>query len=106
MNSHRDFLFWVSLTIVCFVVALTRRVLDYSFIGYFALAYMHSRLARPFLLAGIGIYAVDKLLRAAWTELPCRTTVFENRGDSIAQVRFPKNALADFAGKHKPGQYM
>ena len=80
--------------------------LDYSFIGYFALAYMHSRLARPFLLTGIGIYAVDKLIRAAWTDLPCRTTVFENRGDSIAQVRFPKNALADFAGKHKPGQYM
>ena len=58
----------------------------YSFIGYFALAYMHTRYARPFLLVGIALYALDRLLRVVWMWLPRRTLMFRLRGDNIAQV--------------------
>jgi NAD(P)H-flavin reductase len=78
----------------------------YSFVGFFVLTYIHSRQARPFLLVGIGLYAVDKLLRLLWTALPCKTLVFRNRGENIAQVQFPKNRLTELVHKHKVGQYM
>eukprot|EP00937_MAST-01D_sp_MAST-1D-sp2_P001989 g1989.t1 len=78
----------------------------YSFIGFFALSYMHIRQAEPFLLAGIALYGVDKLIRSGSRLVPRRTLVFRNRGDSIAQVRFPKNPFTKLSGVHQVGQYM
>eukprot|EP00041_Stephanoeca_diplocostata_P006252 m.78999 g.78999 ORF g.78999 m.78999 type:complete len:290 (-) comp16261_c0_seq2:420-1289(-) len=49
---------------------------------------------------------LDKALRFVWTLLPKRTLLFGNHGDGIAQVRFPKNPIAKFVGKHRVGQYM
>ena len=77
----------------------------FAFLGFFLLAYLHSRQARPFLIGGIVLYGLDKALRFAWTWLPTRTLVFRNKGD-IAQVRFAKNPLTRLAGRHKVGQYM
>ena len=78
----------------------------YSFIGFFAFGYMHIRQARYFLLGGIALYALDKLLRSFTHFVPRRTLLFRNRGDGIAQVRFPKNPFTELAGAHKVGQYM
>ena len=78
----------------------------YLFIGFFSFAYIHAKQARPFLLASIGMYALDKFLRTIWTSLPSRTTVMRNRGDAVAQVRFPKNVLSRMMSRHKVGQYM
>ena len=58
----------------------------YAFIGFFVFAYLHVYQSRPFLLAGIIFYALDKFLRAVWTLLPRQTLLFRNRGDGIAQV--------------------
>jgi hypothetical protein len=78
----------------------------YAFVGFFAFAYAHVRQARPFLLAGIAAYTLDKLVRSLMHFVPRRTLLFRNRGDGIAQVRFPKNPFAELAGVHRVGQYM
>eukprot|EP00038_Savillea_parva_P004495 m.138613 g.138613 ORF g.138613 m.138613 type:complete len:1032 (-) comp11487_c0_seq1:152-3247(-) len=78
----------------------------YLFFGFFAFAFVHVRQARPFLAVAMGTYALDKLLRAVWTLAPRKTTLFWNRGDRTAQVRFPKNALNRLMGRHKVGQYV
>ena len=78
----------------------------YSFLGYFVLAYMHVRQARPFLMAGVGSYVVDKLLRTLWTLVPRKTIVFRPRGEGMAQVQWPKNCLSSMLGHYKVGQYM
>ena len=44
----------------------------YSFVGFFVLAFLHAREAQPFLIVGIVVYALDKLLRLLWTLLPTR----------------------------------
>ena len=58
----------------------------YSFIGYFVFAYLHAKQARPFLLVGASVYALDKLLRAVWTLIPRQTLLFVNKGEGAAQV--------------------
>eukprot|EP00457_Paulinella_chromatophora_P001159 gb/GEZN01001161.1/.p1 GENE.gb/GEZN01001161.1/~~gb/GEZN01001161.1/.p1 ORF type:complete len:665 (-),score=68.40 gb/GEZN01001161.1/:546-2540(-) len=77
----------------------------FSFLGYFALAWFHVPQCKPFLAIGVGLYILDKFLRGLWTFLPSRMVLFANKGDSIAQVRFNKNPLTRFLGKHKVGQY-
>eukprot|EP00808_Paulinella_micropora_P029589 g83441.t1 len=77
----------------------------FSFIGYFALAWMHVPQCKPFLAVGMALYALDKLLRALWTLIPHRTLVFAAKGEHITQVRFAKNPLTERLGKHKVGQY-
>ena len=62
--------------------------------------------AQPFLMAGVGAYALDKLLRVVWTLVTRKTIVFRNRGEGMAQAQFPKNPLANLMGKYKVGQYM
>lgn len=78
----------------------------YSFIGFFVLAYLHAENGRPFLIAGIAAYGLDKALRFLWTLWPRHTIVFRNRGENIAQVVLPKNAVANWLGRYKVGQYM
>jgi predicted ferric reductase len=78
----------------------------YSFAGFFAFAYIHVQQGRPFLMAAIGLYVLDKLLRAIWTHLPTRTIVFQPVGNQVARVRFKKNTLTAMMGKFKVGQYM
>jgi NAD(P)H-flavin reductase len=77
----------------------------YSFVGYFVAAYMHVPQTRPFLLVGIGLYLLDKLLRVVWTGCPRRTLLFRNRGADLAQVSFPKSCVTKALGMHRVGQY-
>jgi ferredoxin-NADP reductase len=77
----------------------------YSFVGYFAFAYLHMPEARTFLLIGASLYAFDRFLRMLWTLVPRKMIIFRNKGDSIAQVRFPKNPITSMLGLHKVGQY-
>ena len=58
----------------------------YAFVGYFALAYLHCGAARPFIMVGVGLYIVDKLLRVIWQLWPRTLVIFQNKGDSIAHV--------------------
>jgi Ferric reductase like transmembrane component/FAD-binding domain/Ferric reductase NAD binding domain len=77
----------------------------YAFVGYFVFAYLHFYECRIYLLVGAGLYALDRLLRLLWGLCPRKTFVFRNKGDGLAQVRFPKNPLTDMLGMHKVGQY-
>lgn len=77
----------------------------YSFVGYLVLAYLHVPQTQPFMLAGGGLYVADKLLRWLWMLWPHQTMVFRPKGDSIAQVRFPKNPITRCLEMHHVGQY-
>ena len=78
----------------------------FSFLGFFIFTYLHARAARPFLLAGIAVYGLDKLLSALWSLIPCRTLVFREVGDNVVQVQFPKHWWSKTVGTYKVGQYM
>jgi predicted ferric reductase len=67
---------------------------------------VHAKLARPYLLAGIVCFVVDKGINALWTLVPVSTTVFRNRGETTAQVQFPKHYWSKKAGQYKIGQYV
>jgi hypothetical protein len=59
----------------------------YSFVGYLVLAYYHCTQTKPFILAAVAIYFVDKLLRMVWMAWPVSMTTFKSK-DSVAQVQF------------------
>ena len=77
----------------------------YAFVGYYGLAWVHVPQTQPFLSVGIALYGLDKMLRAVWTGWPMKTTVFRNKNEQICQVRFNKNAITQWLGMHRVGQY-
>ena len=78
----------------------------YLFLGFFVFVYLHTKQARLYLNLAIGFYAMDKVLRLIWTQLPQRTLIFENCGVNTAHVRFRKTLLSKLLGKYSVGQYM
>ena len=77
----------------------------FSFIGFYAFSWMHVKESRPFLIAGIVFYGVDRVLRSLWTFIPRRTLIFQPKNDGVVQVRFPKNPITEILGRHGVGQY-
>jgi hypothetical protein len=77
----------------------------YSFVGFLILAYFHCSQTKPFILTGIAIYISDKLLRMLWMLWPQELLLFQPKGSSVAQVRFPKNPITKLFGMHHVGQY-
>lgn len=75
----------------------------YSFIFYFYFAYIHFRETHVFILIGVGLYALDRVLRMLWGLCPRRTLVFRAKGEDLAQVRFAKNPLTAMLGMHSVG---
>ena len=81
-----------------------------AFIGFIVCVYMHAAGARPFILASIGFYALDKMLHFLWTQLPRKTLLIEKvgglEGRDTAFVRVGKTPLNRILGRYKVGQYV
>lgn len=78
----------------------------FSFIGFIVGMYLHAKGARPFILASVACYGLDKLLGLVWTQLPRKTTSFEKVGERTAHVQFQKTPLMNLLGRYKVGQYV
>lgn len=77
----------------------------YSFIGFLVGLYLHALSARPFIIASVACYGIDKGLQMMW-KLPRQTTVFKKVDDRTAHVQFEKPRLSSLLGRHKVGQYV
>lgn len=78
----------------------------YSFAAFFPLVYAHASQSRPYILAGIAVYAMDKIGRLLWSIFPRHTLDFRVVSEGICVVRLPKSRMSPVLGKHKLGQYM
>ena len=78
----------------------------FAFAGFFVGMYLHAAGARPFILASVACYGLDKVLALVWTQLPRRTTKFEKVGERTAHVQFKKTPLMNLLGRYKVGQYV
>jgi len=77
----------------------------FLFIPFFVFTFLHHQRAQMFVMGAIVIYAVDRVLRRVWSGVPRRALLLTNMGDSLAQLRTPKNPVTNFLGLHKVGQY-
>jgi hypothetical protein len=76
----------------------------YSFLGFMVGLFLHATAARPFVIASVGCYCVDKGLQAV-RKIPRSTTVFEKVDERTVRVQFAKTFLTSFQ-EYKAGQYM
>jgi hypothetical protein len=58
----------------------------YTFVIFLALAYVHVANTKPFIIVGVVLYVVDKLLRCLWMFWPRRATVFKLKSKDVVQV--------------------
>ncbi|KAL7532574.1 hypothetical protein ACHAXR_009381 [Thalassiosira sp. AJA248-18] len=78
-----------------------------AFVGFIVCVYLHAAGARPFILASIAFYALDKMLHVVWTQLPRKTLCIEKVGSrGTALVRVGKTPLNRILGRYKVGQYV
>lgn len=80
-------------------------ITHFLFIPFFVFAYLHTRMAQPYILTAIVLYLLDRVLREVWTGLPTKALLLTNKGPDLAQLRVAKSALTDKLGMHKVGQY-
>lgn len=76
-----------------------------SFIGFIVGVFLHATGARPFLIASIACYGLDKCIQMVW-KWPMRTTVFEKVDDRIVHCQIPKSSISSLLGTHDVGQYI
>jgi predicted ferric reductase len=76
-----------------------------SFLGFVVALFLHATAARPFVLASLGSYAIDKAIQLS-RKMTKNTTAFENLDDRTARVRFAKTQLSSLLCRHQVGQYV
>jgi hypothetical protein len=79
-----------------------------AFVGFIVCVYLHARGARPFVLAAVASYAVDKVLHMVWTQLPRKTMRIEPVGErgKTTFVRVGKTPLNQLLGRNTVGQWV
>jgi hypothetical protein len=79
-----------------------------AFVGFIVCVYLHARGARPFILASVASYAVDKILHMVWTQLPRKTLRIEpvGEGGKTTFVRISKTPLNRLLGRNTVGQWV
>ena len=79
-----------------------------AFVGFVICVYMHAGGARPFVLAAVASYAVDKVLHMVWTQLPRKTIRIEpvGEGGKTTFVRISKTPLNQLLGRNTVGQWV
>jgi hypothetical protein len=79
-----------------------------AFVGFLVCVYLHARGARPFILAAIASYAIDKILHMVWTQLPRKTIRIEPAGEGgkTTFVRISKTPLNQLLGRNTVGQWV
>lgn len=78
----------------------------FSFVLIYLFAYWHNEACKPYVLAALVFYALDRVIRGFWGLLPMKTTLIQVKRGDIVQVRFPKHPLARKMQLYKVGQYV
>ena len=77
----------------------------YSFVGFIVAVWLHAAAARPFILASVVCYGLDKGLQLMW-KWPSRTLVFDKVDDRVVHCQFRKASLSSLLKNHDVGQYV
>jgi NAD(P)H-flavin reductase len=73
---------------------------------FYAFAFLHTpEYYRPYLLAAVALWGLNKLGQLFWGLLPRRTARLELLPDNVVCVTFAKHRLAEWLGLYRVGQY-
>jgi len=77
----------------------------YFFVLFYVFAALHTSEFRPYLIATLFFYILDRSVRFFWGLWPVRATLIKTKVGKVIQIRFPKHPVARCAKLYKVGQY-
>jgi len=79
----------------------------FLFIAFFVFGWLHNEKFKPFAIASIVVYGVDRIIRMVTGSIPMKTVTFRQKNPGgVVQVRFPKPAITRLFRMYRPGQYV